>query len=61
VIDLADLADCVDCTDDSEHCHAVWIRHGDGHQECLAVECRIGAAAHLFVIACVDVDPGCCA
>lgn len=52
---------CVDCEDDTEHCHAVWLRHRDGHEECLAVECRTGADTHLFVLACVDVDPGCCA
>ena len=56
----ADLLDCVDCPDESEHCHAVWIRHADGHEECLAIECHVGGDAHLFVIACVEVDPGCC-
>jgi hypothetical protein len=51
---------CPDCTADVDHCHAVWIRHADGHEECLAVECRVGAHAHLFVIACTEVGPGCC-
>lgn len=51
---------CTDCADDLDHCHAAWIRHADGHQECLAIECRVGADAHLFVLACVEVDPGCC-
>lgn len=51
---------CVDCDDDTEHCHAVWLRHRDGREECLAVECRTGSDTHVFVLACVEVDEGCC-
>ncbi|MCO8126060.1 hypothetical protein NHL50_02435 [Acidimicrobiia bacterium EGI L10123] len=53
--------DCPDCVDDSEHCHWAWVRHPDGWGECLALECRFGPEAHVVVIACVDVDHGCCA
>ena len=55
------MDDCHDCTDDSEHCHWAWVRHPDGHGECLALECRFGADAHVVVITCVDVHDGCCA
>ena len=51
---------CVDCASDAEHCHAVWVRHPDGHGECLAVRCRVGEDAHLYVITCVEVDDACC-
>ena len=54
-------ATCADCVDDVDHCHDVWVRHTDGHEECLAVGCRFGDDAHLLVVACVDVDPRCCA
>jgi hypothetical protein len=60
-VSASDVRECVECTDDTEHCHAVWIRHADGHEECLAVECRTGSDAHVLIIACVEVDPGCCA
>jgi hypothetical protein len=53
--------DCLDCSDDSEHCHWAWVRHPDGHGECLALECRFGPDAHVVVISCVDVEHGCCA
>ena len=55
------VSDCLDCIDDAEHCHWAWVRHPDGHGECLALECRFGPEAHVVVIACVDVDHGCCA
>jgi hypothetical protein len=51
---------CIDCTDEIDHCHAVWIRHADGHEECLAIECRAGADAHLLVVTCFDIDHDCC-
>lgn len=51
---------CRDCVDDVEHCHAVWIRHLDGHEECLAVDCRLGDDAHVLILTCTDVDPACC-
>lgn len=55
------LERCIDCADDTEHCHWAWVRHPDGYGECLALECRFGPEAHVVVIACVDVDHGCCA
>lgn len=45
---------------DAEHCHWAWVRHPDGHGECLALECRFGPESHVAVIACIDVDHGCC-
>ena len=56
----APAVDCDDCRDEIDHCHAVWVRHRDGHEECLAVDCRVGGETHVYVVACVDVDPGCC-
>lgn len=55
-----DQTGCTDCAQDTDHCHAVWLRHRDGHEECLAVECRTDAGGHVFVLACAEVDPGCC-
>ncbi len=53
---------CVDCTGETEHCHWAWVRHPDGHGECLALECRFGPDAHVIIVACADVhDDACCA
>ena len=51
---------CSDCRDEIEHCHAVWVRHRDGHEECLGLECRSRAHAHVLVVVCTEVDPACC-
>jgi hypothetical protein len=57
----APATDCIDCTDELDHCHWAWVRHPDGHGECLALECRLGPEAHVVIVACVDVDDRCCA
>jgi len=51
---------CTDCADDTDHCHWAWIAHPDGG-ECLALECHFGPESHVTVIACTEVDHGCCA
>ncbi len=53
-------ARCVDCERGLDHCHAVWIRHLDGHEECVVASCHLADDAHVFIVSCTDVDPGCC-
>ena len=52
---------CVECTDDLAHCHAAWVRHPDGHEECLVLTCRLGPESHAIVVVCDELDPVCCA
>ena len=53
---------CADCGDDElVHCHAAWVRHADGHEECLVISCRSGPDAHELLVLCRDVDADCCA
>jgi hypothetical protein len=51
---------CPDCRDELAHCHAAWLNHVDGHEECLAVSCRLGPDAHLVILRCREVDAACC-
>jgi hypothetical protein len=52
---------CVGCVDDTEHCHAAWVRHPDGHEECLVVTCTLGPESHAVLVLCGEVDLACCA
>jgi hypothetical protein len=53
--------DCLDCGEGTEHCHAAWIRHPDGHEECLVVTCSLGSESHAVMVLCGEVDVACCA
>lgn len=55
------LPPCRDCHDEVDHCHAVWVRHVDGHEECLVLACQFDGDAHDIVVHCHDVDAACCA
>lgn len=55
-----DLA-CVECDGELDHCHAAWVLHPDGHEECLVLSCHLGPESHAVLVVCGDVDPGCCA
>ena len=50
---------CPDCRDELDHCHAVWLVHDDGHEECIVAACDVGGDAHVLVVACREVDPAC--
>ena len=43
-----------------EHCHDTLIRHVSGHIECADPGCRTGRMAHVLVVACTELEPGCC-
>ena len=51
---------CVECRDDLAHCHAAWIRHPDGHEECLVLSCQLGPDSHEIIVLCHEVDADCC-
>jgi hypothetical protein len=51
---------CPDCAAGLDHCHAVWIGHADGHEECIEVTCRHGADVHHHLVMCIEVDRRCC-
>ena len=53
--------ECLDCGDDTDHCHAAWVRHPDGHEECLVLTCSLGPESHAVIVLCGDVDVACCA
>lgn len=54
------MATCLDCRRELAHCHATWVRHRDGHEECLVLSCDLDGDAHVIVVSCTELDPTCC-
>jgi hypothetical protein len=54
-------ADCVACARGWRHCEAVWVAHPDGGECSVRADCDVPPEAHALVLACSELQGGCCA